>query len=761
MKKNLISLSLNYPKTVLAIIGIVTLIFLIQFPSITIDTDPENMLNHDEQVRLDHEAMKETFDLHDMIVLGIYNETGIFNVQTVERILAITEEIKTIEGVLDDDIMAIGEVDDIASEENIIRVYPLAELVEDGNEESARRVKERIDANPIFRNKLASLDGLLVGIYVPIVEKSMSYSISKQIEAIAESHLENEQYYLAGLPIAEDTFGIEMFKQMGIAAPLSGLVIALLMLLFFKRIKLIIAPMILAMVSIIWTMGLLIGLGFTVHIMSSMIPIFLFPIAVLDSIHILSDIFEKHSGSQSIRETIILTINDLFSPMLFTSLTSSAGFFSLILTPIPPVQVFGFFVGFGILTAWLLSMTLLPAYTVLLPEKTFHNFGTAGKRGKSVIDKMLKKIQNMSLKYVKLIITGIIVLFVISFIGISKIVVNDNPVNWFKADHPLRQADVLMNEHLGGTYMSNLVFTGDNEAFKNPEVVNYMADVQQLIANQPQVGAVSSIVDILKKIAFELKGDDSLPHTADEIGQYFFLYEIAGGDPEDLFTFVTSEYDQAHIWIQMTQGENLIMRNVVNRVEEYIHDNPLPDSISMHWAGLNYVNVVWQDKMVNGMVYSLLGGIGAVLIMMIILFRSLLWAVLSMIPLATTIASIYTTVGFTGKSYDMPIAVLSTLTLGLSIDFAIHFIRRAQMIHKETGSFKETMNLVFEEPAKAIMINMIIIAFGFIPLLGSNLVPYVTVGTFLFLIMIMSGIATLVMLPALSKIAKKKLFKDV
>ncbi len=91
-----------------------------------------------KQARLDHEAMKETFDLHDMIVLGIYNEAGIFNVQTVERILAVTEEIKNIEGVLYEDIMAIGEVDDIASEENIIRVYPLAELVENGNEEAAR-----------------------------------------------------------------------------------------------------------------------------------------------------------------------------------------------------------------------------------------------------------------------------------------------------------------------------------------------------------------------------------------------------------------------------------------------------------------------------------------------------------------------------------------------------------------------------------------------------------------------------------------------
>jgi predicted RND superfamily exporter protein len=757
MKKYLVYFSLDHPKLVIAITGALTVLLLFQFPKVRIDTDPENMLNHDEQVRLDHQDMKETFDLNDMIVLGIYNERGIFDAETIARILDLTEAIKDIDGVLADDILAIGEVDDIASENDMIRVYPLAELVS-GSAASIGRLKERIDSNPIFRNKLTSYDGTLAGIYVPIQEKSLSFAISQEIETLAERHLQNVEFYIAGLPVAENTFGSEMFKQMGVTAPLSGLVIMLLMFLFFKKGTFIIGPMILALVTIVWTMGLLIGMGFTVHIMSSMIPIFLFPIAVLDSIHILSDIYEKHSKTSTIKETISRTIDDLFSAMLFTSLTSFIGFVSLTLTPIPPVQVFGFFVGIGILSAWLLSMTFLPAYTVLLPERTFQNFGTAAKRKKTIIDTVLRLVQKWSLQMARPIIAGIVLLVIISVVGISKIVVNDNPVNWFKPGHPLRKADTLMNDHLGGTYMSNLVFKGEEDAFKNPEVVNYVADVQFLISGQPEVGATSSVVDIVKKIGYELKGVDSIPQTPEEIGQFYFLYEIAGGDPDDLFTFVTSDFDQAQIWVQMTNGDNLTMKNVVDRVADYVSQNPPPDNISLTWAGLNYINVVWQDKMVNGMVLSLMGGILGVFIMMVLLFRSFLWALLSMIPLATTITGIYALIGFTGKAYDMPVAVLSTLTLGLSIDFAIHFIRRAQMIHKNTNDFNETMNQVFQEPAKAIVINMVIVAFGFLPLLGSNLVPYITVGAFLFLIMITSGIATLVMLPALLKVTQKRLF---
>ena len=756
--KNIFTFSIDHPKLVITLVVLISVFFLFQFPKVKIDTDPENMLDRNEPVRLVHNEMKETFDLHDMIVVGIFREDGVYTRETLTRIVAITDEIKEIDGVLDDDVIALGEVDDISSEGDVLRVYPLREYISESTEEAGISIRDRIDANPVLRNKLASLDGKLMVIYVPVEEKNLSYTISKQIEEIAERHLEDEQYYLAGLPVAEDTFGNEMFKQMGITAPLAGLVIALLMFLFFRRVKLILAPMILAMITVIWTMGLLIGLGFTVHVMSSMIPIFLFPIAVLDSIHILSDIFEKHQRTGDIKKTVLDSLGDLFSPMLFTTLTSFAGFVSLTLTPIPPVQVFGLFVGFGIITAWVLSMTFLPAYTVLMPKKTFEGFGVKVDAEKTFIARILKVVQGWSLRWSKLIVVTTAAVIVVSVIGISKIIVNDNPVNWFKPNHPLRVADVVMNEHLGGTYMSNIIFTGNSGSFKDPEVVSYVEKVQRIISELPGVGATTSVVDILHKIGYELRGDDSLPGSSDEIAQYYFLYELSGGDPDDLFTFVTSDYDKAHILIQMKQGENVLMKSVVDKVANFMAENPPPAGITTDWAGLTYVNMVWQEKMVRGMGYALLGGFVAVLIMMVILFRSFLWAFLSMIPLVTTITFIYGLIGYIGKPYDMPIAVLSTLTLGLSIDFAIHFIRRAQAIHKKTGDFNKTMDLVFGEPAKAITINMLVIAVGFVPLFFSNLMPYVTVGTFLFLIMLTSGIATLVILPALSKLMQKTLF---
>jgi predicted RND superfamily exporter protein len=106
-------------------------------------------------------------------------------------------------------------------------------------------------------------------------------------------------------------------------------------------------------------------------------------------------------------------------------------------------------------------------------------------------------------------------------------------------------------------------------------------------------------------------------------------------------------------------------------------------------------------------------------------------------------------IGLVGKDYDMPVAVLSSLTLGLSVDFAIHFLERARSIQAVTGDWKETMALMFQEPGRAITRNAIVIAIGFLPLLAAPLVPYNTVGFLMAAIMAVSSIVTVLLLPSL------------
>ena len=224
---------------------------------------------------------------------------------------------------------------------------------------------------------------------------------------------------------------------------------------------------------------------------------------------------------------------------------------------------------------------------------------------------------------------------------------------------------------------------------------------------------------------------------------------------------VTPDFSSTAIWVQLKSGDNQDMTRVIRELDGWLAANPLPEQVEMRWAGKTFINVVWQDAMVRGMLWSLVGAFGAVFLMMALLFRSFRLGLLAMVPLTVTILGVYGIIGWIGKDYDMPIAVLSSLTLGLSVDFAIHFIQRTRAILHDSGSFATATERIFEEPARAIARNAIVIAIGFTPLFFAPLVPYITVGAFMAAIMAVSGVATLVLLPALMGVAGPWLFPNM
>jgi predicted RND superfamily exporter protein len=706
-------------------------------------------------------------------------------------------------------------------------------------------------ANPLLKGTLVSEDGKAIGIYIPISSKDFAYHVRERLLEKIDSFTgsSDDQYHVTGLPVAEDTFGVEMFIQMAVAAPLAMMAIFILMLIFFRKIGLIIAPLIVAMVSVICTMGLLIGTGNTLHIMSSMIPIFLMPIAVVDSIHILSEFFDTYRLTGDRRKTIERVMDKLFTPMLYTSLTSAAGFVSLALTPIPPVRVFGLFVAVGIMIAWLATILFVPAYIAMLSEKRLAGMGERGGEKETSLTRNLRWLGGVTYVKYKLVIAVAAFALVVAVYGITKIQINDNPVKWFKKTHAIRVADTVLNRHFGGTYEAYLILEGagksgslpdiassvrglieagavikDNpvllrkasaiieeeasraagiedffnalverwnermdsaydasydfwadtldrieavknreQVFKRPDVLRYISSLQEHLVKSDVVGKSNSVSDLVKKVHQELLEGDPLqfriPDTVPAVAQSLISFQNSH-KPYDLWHLITPDYKKANIWVQLKSGDNKDMERVVAVVEEYIKNHPPPASLKAEWAGLTYLNIVWQDKMVWGMLKSFLSSFAVVFIMMTVLFRSPLWGMLAMVPLSVTIALIYGIIGIAGKDYDMPVAVLSSLTLGLAVDFAIHFIERSRMVFKKTGSWEKAISEMFEEPARAISRNVIVIAVGFTPLLASPLVPYNTVGIFLASIMAISGIATMFILPSLITALEERLFSQ-
>lgn len=748
---------MNRPRTAITLALLLTLVFLIPFPFVVVDTDPENMLEPDQSDRVFYAQVKEDFGIDDMIVVGVTDARGIFRPDTLARLDRIADAMVAIDGVVVEDVLSLSTTDNVTAEGDLLEVARIMEEPPATGAEAAA-LREAVLGNAIFREKLVSLDATAAAFYVPIERKDQSHRIAQEIEAVLARELSGDQRsYIAGLPVAEDTFGVEMFVQMAIMAPLAMGVIFVLMLVMFRKASLVVPPMAVAMLSVIWAMGALIGLGFTVHIMSSMIPVFLMPIAVLDSVHLLSEFYDRYPQIRDRRRTIQAVMQELHRPMLYTSLTSAAGFASLALAPIPPVRVFGVFVAVGILAAWVLTITLLPASIMLTKEDALQARVRARPSGRSPLERLLPPVGRFAFTSGRFVVVAALLLLAVGVAGLGRIVVNDNPVKWFKPEHPIRVADAAMNRLFGGTYMADLIVDGTAEdTLKRPEVMAFIDRLQRHLEQHALVGKTTSVVDVVKRVNYVVHGEqstyDAVPATAEEIGQYLFLY-LSSGDPNDLDNFVDYEYRRGNIWVQMKQGDNQDIETLEGVVAGFIQDNPPPDGIELRWSGLAYINKVWQDLMVVGMRNAILGGFAMVFILMLILFRSFRLALVSMLPLTFSIVLSYGALGWAGRDYDMPIAVCSSLALGLSIDFAIHFVQRFRRKYAATGDLALANAYMFGEPGRAIARNAIVIVVGFLPLVLATLTPYVTVGAFFAALMAISAATTLLLLPALLQLA--------
>ena len=864
LDRTMIQFSMNRPGLLTALMVFMTLALGTLTVRVHVDTDPENMLSKDEFVRVFHDQTKKEFNLHDVVVLGVVNEKdadGVFNPDSLKKIYELSKFAATLvdpenpdRKVIARDIIAPDNVDTI--EQAGLGQVKFQWLMKNPptSREEALKIRDKALANPLLKGTMVSEDGQALAIYLPISKKDFAHQVSQELkEKIATLGPGDDQFYITGLPVAEDTFGKEMFIQMAISAPLAMLVIFLLMLVFFKKFQLIISPMIIAVCTVVSTMGLLIGTGNTLHIMSSMIPIFIMPIAVVDSIHILSEFFDEYQKTKNRRKTLEQVMHHLFKPMLFTSLTSSAGFASLALTPIPPVQAFGLFVAIGIMLAWLLTVLFIPAYIMLMKEDSLKNFGADKQQDqasdRSLINRHLRWIGRTAVSRPWWIIGFNLVIMAIGVVGILMIQVNDNPVKWFHKSHEIRVADRILNKHFGGTYEAYLVLSSnapemsateaagwlsdtlekrlkespvvrekvqselseamaeggspeklfqrlslswqkeiDNLApeddagyddwslaldaldqvrnrkqiFKRPDILNYIIGLQKYLNQQGDVGKSNSIADVVQKVHQELFEGDAdhftIPKTINGVAQTLMSFQNSH-KPDDLWHLVTPDYTRANLWLQLKSGDNKDMERVIADVENYLADTPPPIQLEAEWAGLTYINVAWQNKMVTGMLKSFLSSFVVVFIMMAILFRSPVWGLLAMIPLTFTIGIIYGVIGLIGKDYDMPVAVLSSLTLGLAVDFAIHFLQRSRATMVRLGNWSKSVQEMFEEPARAIARNTIVISIGFTPLLFAPLIPYQTVGVFLAVIMLYSGLATLWILPALLTVMQKWIFK--
>ncbi len=760
-KFSLVEFSVDHPRLIVFLAVIITLAFLTQFAKVKTDTNPKHMLPPTSDVRVWNDEVEKMFALYeDTIVVGIVNEKGVLNKETLGRIIRITDEILKLKGVASRDVNSFPTITNVTAEAGVLNIAPLMTQVPQTDDEM-ERLRRMLFENPLFINRIISEDGKTTAIYVPLENGANGKEIADRIREITQKEKGQEKYYIAGDPVARDTFGAEMFKLMAIFAPIAGMVMLLVRYLMFKDLFLSITLMMDAMISIVWSMGLLIALGFPIHIMSSMAPVFLMAIAT-DSMHIFNEFYFRYKEEKDKRRAIIEAMKAVGRPVRNTALATAAAFSVLLFMNIIPVKVFGGLVAFGTIILRVLSFSFIPAMFMFVKEEKIAKIAESEDMELGKTSRFLKKLAGLGAHRSKTVILVGLILLAAAIAGISRTVVNNNMVAWFKKDSDIRVADRVMNKGLGGTSLGYVVAIAKEDDFmKTPEAMRFLEGLQRHLEKLPVVGKTTSVVDYVKRINRVLHDDDPkydvVPETREMIGQYLFLFSMSA-KPSDLDNVVDYPFRRANLWVQLKTWDAQAMREVIKATEEYKTAHPA--SLELKPAGIAYFNLVWNDEVLWDMVKGFLLALVVVLAILALDFRSLKWAIVGYTPLLFTIVLIYGIIGFTGKDFDMPISVLSCLSLGMAVDFAIHFVSRfRQRLRESREPLIDCLLWTAARPGKGILRNALLFAASFAVMIFAPLTPYITVGAFIVSMMLLSAVMTIIYLPAIITLMQGWLLK--
>jgi predicted RND superfamily exporter protein len=753
-QSSLVQFSVGRPKWVLWLTLLVTMLFAVAFRWTTVDTNPKNMLPPTSDVRVWNDAVDKQFGLHeDNIVVAITPAQGVLTPDSLARLNEATKAVLTVEGIVARDVTGLFTIDNITANGDSLRIAPLVKGVPD--EAAIASLRKTLFDGKLFVDRVISRDASTTAIYVPLEKGVDGAKVADKIQQEVQRHFKASEVKLAGDPIARDRFGSDMFTLMGMFAPVAGMLMMGLIYYMFGSMWLAGVMMMTAMVSIICSMGLAIFLGYPVHIMSSMAPVFLMAIAT-DSIHIFNEFSFRYRGEADRKGAILSTMAAVARPVQYTALATAAGFAVLLFMEIVPVKVFGGIVLFGTIVLRLLSFTLIPALLMVVPLPQSLAANPTDRTG--FWDRQLARLADCALIHSGKVLLVTIALMAVAGVGLSKVVINNNMLHWFKPGAEVRIADREINDKLGGTSLAYLVVdTGKADGAKDPKIMAFVDQLQGELERSGLAGTTFSAADYVKRMHRVMNanapGMEKVPEDADLIGQYLFAFSM-GAKPSDLNRVVDYPYQSLNVWVQLKTWDAQAMQRVIDHVEQFARTKNI--DVKIKPAGSAYFNLVWNQEVLNDMIKGFLIALVIVFVILVADFRSLKWAALAYLPLLLTVLLIFGAIGWAGKDFDMPVAVLSCLSLGMAVDFAIHFVSRYRQHCKTTlttgGPTVESLRWTITRPGKGIMRNAMLFAIAFSVMILAPLTPYVTVGVFILAMMLLSALATLTLLPALIRI---------
>lgn len=750
----------DHPWWTLGLVGLITVGFVAGFfaSGLTFEADFKEFLPDDEPAVQALNRAEDTYGSQDLFLIAIEAEDTIYETSTLRKFRELEDRISELTGV--DEVEGPASANVIyGTEDSVVVEEAMAQVPETAAQIEA--YKRRVTNDRSMMGRLIAEDGQAGAISITLDPHTADVpELIGTIKGFLDEYRGPEEIYMAGDPVVRVATSESMNRDLSVLIPFVLLVMLGVLFASFRSARGVALPLAIVILSSLWAVASMAIVGVEMTPYTTIMPVMLIAIGAADGIHILNKYYEEAAKRRdhpdySRRAIVINTMDEMFAPVVMTSLTTAAGFLGLITAFLWPQRMMGVFTALGILYAMVLSFTLIPALLARLkvPE-------VKGNYRRSPLSMGLGRVASVVGRRPGWTVGVAAAILIVFAIGVSQVRVETSSDAFLGEGHPVVRAMDTMEEHFGGSrQMSIEIDTGRRDGLKDPEVLDKIVNLHTFLEeNIPEAGQISSVADVVRQLNETLNASNPdyyrVPEDPRLAAQLFILFS---GDPGKLFL---GDYSQGEVLARLEDVSSQRYQEIVAQVQAYL-DREFDDAevAQAEMVGLVRAFSVLTDKVVSSQIASLSASVIAAGILVAVLMMSVTAGLLGLIPLVLTIVIEFGAMSYAGIPLDMATLMLGSIAVGIGIDYVIHFMSRFRLEsragHAPPVAYERTMR----SAGKGIFYNAVALVLGFAVLLLSSFQGLVNFGLLIVLTMVVASVSAFTVVPAILVVREPKFLR--
>jgi|WetSurMetagenome_2_1015567.scaffolds.fasta_scaffold00143_19 uncharacterized protein len=671
-------------------------------------TDPEirNYIPASMPSRMSTDSIENIFGGQDLII-ATFTDTSLLSAENLRSIKEIDKAFSRLPGI--GTINSLFTARKITGRDGAMIVDPLVKDIPE-TETAREELKRDILENRFAVDVVASRDMTTAAITGTINRTVPEHVTLSEIDSILKVHASEAHILTGGLPYIRRYILEDVHRDALILIPLALVIMLLMLKLTLNEWKSVFMPFTVVVLSTSVAMGLLPLFGWKMSVLTLLVPVIMISVANNYGIYLVSRYQElEQSGIPESRHTMLKSVTGILNmPILFSGLTTIAGILGLLTHSIIPARQVGVLSAIGVTIALIMSLLFIPALLYL--RKPAGGNANRLRITPDFLDKTIGVLSDFVIKRPsRVLLISVLVLVMISG-GVFRLRTDTNQENYFPSKHPVRQASDLINSKFGGSQTISVMVSGD---IKDPQVMQWIDRLTIDLKKQNGVGNVFSISDVVREMTRALydkgeKGYDMIPSTYEAIAQMFELYNMSGS-PDDLAQLMNFENTEAHILIRLSRPDN----DVIKSIRTFIGSRIKEVNARVTVGGYAIIMADFARKIISGQISSLLFALVTVFVLLAIIFRSFKGGLIGSIPLAASIIIQFGVMGISGIALDAATALLSSIMIGVGVDFTIQYLWRYNNELKRGHSYREAIAITYKTTGRSIVINGLSVMAGF------------------------------------------------